>query len=207
MVAHGFGTISLDGYADGRFPFLSSTFQDLMLEIWKVKYLQMPRFGEVIRSHGRAPARSFPRRWRFTGHPDSRLRQSAQSHSRAGAGATEEVSRVLVLSALFVPQRDDRIDARRTQRRKIRRQQRRRDQDQRDGRKRHDVGGADAEQQAGHHARQRRGAEQADRRCRRPSAPCPGAAPSRRMPLRSAPSAMRTPMSCAPCVTRCDITP
>ncbi len=40
----------LDGYGGGRFPFLSSTFQDLMLEIWKVKYLQMPRFGEVIRS-------------------------------------------------------------------------------------------------------------------------------------------------------------
>ena len=50
MVAQGFGTIALDGYAGGRFPFLSSTFQDLMLEIWKVKYLQMPRFGEVIRS-------------------------------------------------------------------------------------------------------------------------------------------------------------
>ncbi|HEX2456165.1 MAG TPA: hypothetical protein VHI99_20865 [Vicinamibacterales bacterium] len=50
MVAQGFGTITLDGYAGGRFPFLSSTFQDLMFEIWKVKYLQIPRFGEVIRS-------------------------------------------------------------------------------------------------------------------------------------------------------------
>ena len=50
LVAHGFGTITLDGYAGGAFPFLSSTFQDLMLEIWKVKYLQMPRFGDVIRS-------------------------------------------------------------------------------------------------------------------------------------------------------------
>ena len=50
LTAHGFGTITLDGYADGRFPFLSSTFQDLMLEIWKVKYLQMRRFGEVIRT-------------------------------------------------------------------------------------------------------------------------------------------------------------
>jgi hypothetical protein len=49
LVARGFGTIVLEGYAGGRFPFLSSTFQDLMLEIWKVKYLQMPRFGEVIR--------------------------------------------------------------------------------------------------------------------------------------------------------------
>jgi hypothetical protein len=50
LVAHGFGTITLDGYGGGRFPFLSSTFQDLMLEIWKVKYLQIPRFGEVIRT-------------------------------------------------------------------------------------------------------------------------------------------------------------
>ncbi|MBA2301518.1 MAG: hypothetical protein H0W08_02670 [Acidobacteria bacterium] len=50
MVAHGFGTITLDGYGGGGFPFLSSTYQDLMLEIWKVKYLKMPRFGDVIRS-------------------------------------------------------------------------------------------------------------------------------------------------------------
>lgn len=50
MTANGFGTIALDGYAGGTFPFLSSTFQDLMLEIWKVKYLQIPRFGEVIRT-------------------------------------------------------------------------------------------------------------------------------------------------------------
>lgn len=50
LIAHGFGTITLDGYGGGAFPFLSSTFQDLMLEIWKVKYLQTPRFGEVIRS-------------------------------------------------------------------------------------------------------------------------------------------------------------
>ena len=50
MAAHGFGSITLDQFGGGRFPFLSSTFQDLMLEIWNVKYLQMPRFGEVIRS-------------------------------------------------------------------------------------------------------------------------------------------------------------
>jgi len=50
LVARGFGTITLDGYGGGTFPFLSRTFQDLMLEIWKVKYLQIPRFGEVIRS-------------------------------------------------------------------------------------------------------------------------------------------------------------
>jgi|HubBroStandDraft_1064217.scaffolds.fasta_scaffold48545_1 hypothetical protein len=30
--------------------FISEDFRSLMLEIWKVKYLQMPRFGEVIRS-------------------------------------------------------------------------------------------------------------------------------------------------------------
>ena len=30
--------------------FISEEFRSLMLEIWKVKYLQMPRFGEVIRS-------------------------------------------------------------------------------------------------------------------------------------------------------------
>ncbi len=30
--------------------FISEDFRALMLEIWKVKYLQMPRFGEVIRS-------------------------------------------------------------------------------------------------------------------------------------------------------------
>jgi hypothetical protein len=30
--------------------FISEEFRSLMLEVWKVKYLQMPRFGEVIRS-------------------------------------------------------------------------------------------------------------------------------------------------------------
>ena len=50
LVDHGFGTITVDQYVGGGFPFFSSTFQDLMLEIWKVKYLQMPRFGDVIRS-------------------------------------------------------------------------------------------------------------------------------------------------------------
>ncbi|HKT87672.1 MAG TPA: hypothetical protein VJQ59_04515 [Candidatus Sulfotelmatobacter sp.] len=38
-------------YLDGRtMGFISGDFRSLMLEIWKVKYLQMPRFGEVIRS-------------------------------------------------------------------------------------------------------------------------------------------------------------
>ena len=50
LAAHGFDAITLAGYAAGRFPFLSPTFQELMLEIWKVKYLEMPRFGDVIRS-------------------------------------------------------------------------------------------------------------------------------------------------------------
>lgn len=33
-----------------RMNFISEDFRSLMLEIWKVKYLEMPRFGEVIRS-------------------------------------------------------------------------------------------------------------------------------------------------------------
>jgi hypothetical protein len=38
-------------YLGGRkMGFISEDFRGLMLEIWKVKYLQMPRFGEVIRS-------------------------------------------------------------------------------------------------------------------------------------------------------------
>lgn len=35
---------------DRRLGFISEAFRSLMLEIWKVKYLQIPRFGEVIRS-------------------------------------------------------------------------------------------------------------------------------------------------------------
>ena len=45
-----FDAIYLDGYRAGRVGFLSLEFQELMLEIWKVKYLQMPRLNEVIRS-------------------------------------------------------------------------------------------------------------------------------------------------------------
>jgi hypothetical protein len=33
-----------------KMPFISEAFRSLMLEIWKVKYLQMPRFREVIAS-------------------------------------------------------------------------------------------------------------------------------------------------------------
>jgi hypothetical protein len=50
LVAAHFDAIYLPGYGVGRMDFLSPAFQALMLEIWKVKYLQMPRFGEVIRS-------------------------------------------------------------------------------------------------------------------------------------------------------------
>jgi hypothetical protein len=35
---------------DRKMGFISEDFRSLMLEIWRVKYLQMPRFGEVIRS-------------------------------------------------------------------------------------------------------------------------------------------------------------
>lgn len=35
---------------DRKMGFISEEFRSLMLEIWKEKYLQMPRFGEVIRS-------------------------------------------------------------------------------------------------------------------------------------------------------------
>jgi hypothetical protein len=36
--------------ADRRMGFISEDFRSLMLEIWRVKYLEMPRFGEVITS-------------------------------------------------------------------------------------------------------------------------------------------------------------
>lgn len=45
-----FDAVYLAGYAGGRIGFLSAEFQQLMLEIWKVKFLEMPRFKEVIRS-------------------------------------------------------------------------------------------------------------------------------------------------------------
>jgi hypothetical protein len=45
-----FDGIYLDGYAGGHVGFLSPEFQALMLEIWKVKFLQIPRFVDVIRS-------------------------------------------------------------------------------------------------------------------------------------------------------------
>ena len=47
LAAHHFDGIYLNGRKLG---FISEEFRSLMLEIWKVKYLEMPRFGEVIRS-------------------------------------------------------------------------------------------------------------------------------------------------------------
>ena len=50
LVADRFDAIYLAGYAGGRVGFLSEDFQALMLEIWKVKFLQLPRLNAVIRS-------------------------------------------------------------------------------------------------------------------------------------------------------------
>jgi hypothetical protein len=47
LAEHHFDFIYLDGR---RFGFISEEYRSLMLEIWRIKYLQMPRFGEVIRS-------------------------------------------------------------------------------------------------------------------------------------------------------------
>jgi hypothetical protein len=50
LVARRFDAVHLPGYAGGKIGFLSREFQELMLEIWKVKFLKMPRLNEVIRS-------------------------------------------------------------------------------------------------------------------------------------------------------------
>jgi hypothetical protein len=47
LASHHFDSVYL---GDRRMGFISEEFRSLMLEIWHVKYLQMPRFGEVIRS-------------------------------------------------------------------------------------------------------------------------------------------------------------
>lgn len=47
---HRFDAIYLAGYEGGKAGFISPEFQQLMLEIWKVKYLELERFAEVIRS-------------------------------------------------------------------------------------------------------------------------------------------------------------
>jgi hypothetical protein len=45
-----FDGVYLAGYGTGKINFISREFQQLMLEIWKVKFLQIKRFGDVIRS-------------------------------------------------------------------------------------------------------------------------------------------------------------
>jgi hypothetical protein len=45
-----FDAVYLDGYRSGKMAFISSDFRELMLEIWKVKYLENKRLGYVIRS-------------------------------------------------------------------------------------------------------------------------------------------------------------
>jgi len=47
LAVHHFDAIYLE---QRRLAFINEEFRSLMLEIWKVKYLQMARFGEVIRS-------------------------------------------------------------------------------------------------------------------------------------------------------------
>lgn len=50
LTARRFDAVYLDGYAGGRVGFLSPEFQALMLEVWKVKFLESPRLNEVLRS-------------------------------------------------------------------------------------------------------------------------------------------------------------
>jgi len=50
LVQYHFDGIYLESYVMGKIGFISPEFRQLMLEIWKVKYLKMTRFGEVIRS-------------------------------------------------------------------------------------------------------------------------------------------------------------
>jgi hypothetical protein len=45
-----FDAVYLNGYRSGKMGFISSDFRELMLEIWKVKYLENQRLGDVIRS-------------------------------------------------------------------------------------------------------------------------------------------------------------
>jgi hypothetical protein len=48
LTAHHFDGVYPD--AQRRMGFISPEFRSLMLKVWKVKYLQMPRFGDVIRA-------------------------------------------------------------------------------------------------------------------------------------------------------------
>ena len=47
---HHFNGIYLSGYGSGRMDFVSPEFRQLMLEIWKVKFLKMQRFREVLQT-------------------------------------------------------------------------------------------------------------------------------------------------------------
>ncbi len=50
LAARHFDAVYVSGYGSGRIGFLSQEFRALMLEIWKVKFVQMPRLREVIRA-------------------------------------------------------------------------------------------------------------------------------------------------------------
>ena len=50
MRALHFDAVYVAGYRTGRMGFISADFRELMLDIWKVKYLEVRRFGDVIRS-------------------------------------------------------------------------------------------------------------------------------------------------------------
>lgn len=50
MARFHFDGIYLAGHGKGKINFISPEFRQLMLEIWKVKFLRIKRFGEVIRS-------------------------------------------------------------------------------------------------------------------------------------------------------------
>jgi len=50
LVQFHFDGVYLMGYGNGKINFISREFQQLMMEIWKVKFLRTKRFGDVIRS-------------------------------------------------------------------------------------------------------------------------------------------------------------
>lgn len=50
LAARHFDAVYVSGYRTGRIGFLSPEFQALMLEIWRVTFVQMPRLRDVIRS-------------------------------------------------------------------------------------------------------------------------------------------------------------
>ena len=86
LVARHFDGIYLAGYAGGKVGFLSAEFQALMLEIWKVKFLQSPALRRGDSFDQRNAPRSFSERWRFAGYSDSGLCALSQSDTRDGDG-------------------------------------------------------------------------------------------------------------------------